>query len=282
MPTPRSADSTPTRTIDGDLVEYANGAPRSSGISARALITAAEIEAAGDLLVGSARGAIGRLAVGRPGQVLTADPGGIAWRDASSGVSSLVSLTDVDIASPSVGEVLTWDGTHWINNAGGGGGASVLNDLLDVIVATPAVHQSLFWNGTHWVNRAPALTDVSDVSVTSPATGAVLSWNGTAWANGQINLGNPSSVTGTLALSSVGNLTGPSVAGRLTGTGPLTSVALSALSKALTPFTSGDIGGVPASGGGTLNFLRADGSWAAPPGGGGGGGTGNSYFPGGW
>jgi hypothetical protein len=37
-------------------------------------------------------------------------------------------------------------------------------------------------------------------------------------------------------------------------------------------------GTVPASGGGTSNFLRADGTWAAPPGGSGG----NSYFPGGW
>lgn len=43
---------------------------------------------------------------------------------------------------------------------------------------------------------------------------------------------------------------------------------------------SGAAGLAPASGGGTSNFLRADGTWAAPPGGGGGGG--NSYFPSGW
>lgn len=35
-------------------------------------------------------------------------------------------------------------------------------------------------------------------------------------------------------------------------------------------FSSMDAGFVPASGGGTTNFLRADGSWAAPAGGGGG------------
>ena len=34
---------------------------------------------------------------------------------------------------------------------------------------------------------------------------------------------------------------------------------------------------VPASGGGTSNFLRADGTWAAA-----GGGSGNSYFPSGF
>lgn len=36
-------------------------------------------------------------------------------------------------------------------------------------------------------------------------------------------------------------------------------------------FTSSDAGLAPASGGGTTNFLRADGTWAAPPAGGGGG-----------
>jgi hypothetical protein len=38
-------------------------------------------------------------------------------------------------------------------------------------------------------------------------------------------------------------------------------------------FTPSVGGAVPASGGGTVNFLRADGSWATPPGGGGGGTT---------
>ena len=41
-------------------------------------------------------------------------------------------------------------------------------------------------------------------------------------------------------------------------------------------FTSGAKGLAPASGGGTTNFLRADGTWAAPPGGGGGGSPGGA------
>lgn len=44
-------------------------------------------------------------------------------------------------------------------------------------------------------------------------------------------------------------------------------------------FSTTDAGLTPGSGGGTTNFLRADGTWAAPPGGGGGG---SSYFPSGW
>ena len=46
--------------------------------------------------------------------------------------------------------------------------------------------------------------------------------------------------------------------------------------------SSTDAGLAPASGGGTTNFLRADGTWAEPPGTGGGGGGGSSYLPSGW
>lgn len=56
---------------------------------------------------------------------------------------------------------------------------------------------------------------------------------------------------------------------------PITSVAgltgvisATSLTAALNVFTSALKGLVPASGGGTTNYLRADGTWAAPPGGG--------------
>lgn len=53
----------------------------------------------------------------------------------------------------------------------------------------------------------------------------------------------------------------------------LLQAATAAIATAiLNVFTSADKGLVPASGGGTTNFLRADGSWAAPSGGGGGSG----------
>lgn len=52
----------------------------------------------------------------------------------------------------------------------------------------------------------------------------------------------------------------------LTGGGDLTADRTLAVSA----FTSGSAGVVPASGGGTTNFLRADGNWVAPSGGGGG------------
>lgn len=61
--------------------------------------------------------------------------------------------------------------------------------------------------------------------------------------------------------------------GRTTaGTGDPEDLTATEATALLDVFTSALNGLVPASGGGTSNFLRADGTWAAPPGGGGGGG----------
>src|SRR5688572_30652167 len=57
--------------------------------------------------------------------------------------------------------------------------------------------------------------------------------------------------------------------GRLTGTGPAIELTATEATSLLDIFTSTDKGLVPFSGGGTTNFLRADGTWAVPPGGGG-------------
>ena len=62
--------------------------------------------------------------------------------------------------------------------------------------------------------------------------------------------------------------------GRATaGTGDPEDLTGAQATALLSTFTSGAQGVAPASGGGTTNFLRADGTWAAPAGGGGGGAT---------
>jgi hypothetical protein len=70
------------------------------------------------------------------------------------------------------------------------------------------------------------------------------------------------------------NLTSPAYTfkGNYTGSsGPTMDLTQAQATATLNVFTSALQGVVPASGGGTTAFLRADGSWAAPPGGGGGG-----------
>lgn len=78
--------------------------------------------------------------------------------------------------------------------------------------------------------------------------------------------------TGSLALSSIVPIANNTVLGNISGI----SGAPSALNKAqltslINTFTSSLAGLVPASGGGTTSFLRADGTFAVPPGGGGSG-----------
>ena len=68
--------------------------------------------------------------------------------------------------------------------------------------------------------------------------------------------------------------------GRVTaGTGAAEALTGTQATTLLDAFTSGLKGLVPASGGGTANFLRADGAWAAAGGGGGGGATTGTVSP---
>ena len=67
------------------------------------------------------------------------------------------------------------------------------------------------------------------------------------------------------------NMATARIKGRVTaGTGDPEDMTGTQATTLLDTFTSALKGLVPASGGGTTNFLRADGTWAAPPGGGGG------------
>ena len=67
------------------------------------------------------------------------------------------------------------------------------------------------------------------------------------------------------------NVATATIKGRVTAaTGDPEDLTGTQATTLLDTFTSGLKGLVPASGGGTANFLRADGTFAAPPGGGGG------------
>jgi hypothetical protein len=75
------------------------------------------------------------------------------------------------------------------------------------------------------------------------------------------------------------NVSTSTIKGRVTaGTGSPEDLTGTQATTLLDAFTSSLKGLAPASGGGTSNFLRADGTWAAPAGGGGGGST-NVWIP---
>jgi hypothetical protein len=108
-----------------------------------------------------------------------------------------------------------------------------------------------------WGNHASAgyltsiaLGSVGGVSLSSPSNGQVLKFNGTNWVNA-------TDETGGAGATNLGYTAATRVLTSDTGT----DVTLPLVS-------SGDAGLAPASGGGTTNFLRADGTWQAPAGGG--------------
>lgn len=114
---------------------------------------------------------------------------------------------------------------------------------------------------------AASLTTSRNFSITGGGiTAAAVGFNGTA------NVALSASVdAGHITLARMANLAANSIIGNNTGSSA-TPLALTGtqVTAMLDTFTSTLKGLAPASGGGTTNFLRADGTWAAPPGGGGG------------
>jgi len=83
----------------------------------------------------------------------------------------LADLTDdVNITSPSDGQVLKYDGTSskWVNGTGGGGGASALDDLTDVDVTSPSEGDTLVYDSANskWVNGAGGGGSTKQTAVT--------------------------------------------------------------------------------------------------------------------
>ncbi len=90
-------------------------------------------------------------------------------------------LTDVLLTSAASGQVLTYNGSQWINQDV----LIPLDDLTDVVLTAPSSGDALIYNGTNWVNADPSLSldQLSDVVLTSPVVGQTLTYNGTQWVN---------------------------------------------------------------------------------------------------
>ena len=146
--------------------------------------------------------------VGTTGQVLssrgpTTDP---VWIDIppSSTVDVLNDLSDVTVTTPIASQVLTYNGSAWVNaDAVVGSIVDVLNDLSDVTVTTPIASQVLTYNGSAWVNApippsstVDVLNDLSDVTVTTPIASQVLTYNGSAWVNADAPTGGSTHAAG--------------------------------------------------------------------------------------
>jgi hypothetical protein len=167
----------------------------------------------------------------------------------------------LDIAQQAAtnGQVLKWNGTSWApdndNNTtySAGNGISLSGTTFSVAAGTGLTQDaSGLSHAAHTgdATGASALTVVGiqgrAVASTAPTSNQVLKWNGTNWApaadDGGTDSQNLSYTPATRALGISG------------GTG-----------VTLPLFNSTTAGLTPASGGGTVNYLRADGTWATPP-----------------
>ena len=111
------------------------------------------------------------------------------------GASNLTDLSDVSIATPSDGQVLTYDAENhvWKNASGGSASVAELGDIGDVDLDNLVDGQTLVWDATSskWVNGSGGsgsvdeLGDIGDVNLTSPVDGQFLTYDGTnqKWVN---------------------------------------------------------------------------------------------------
>lgn len=112
-----------------------------------------------------------------------------------------------------------------------------------------------------YTNKNYADTHLTGLTFTnSPTSGYIPQYNGTnfTWVATSI-------ADGSVTLAKLANLPANTVIGNNTGSSatPL-ALTTSQLTAMVNNFTSSFSGAVPASGGGTTNFMRADGSWASP------------------
>jgi len=92
------------------------------------------------------------------------NPGGVTSVNGQTGAAALgvTDLIDATVAAPASGQVLTWDGTMWINQTAAAGGASAIDGLTDVDTSTtaPAANDFLKWDAASsmWIPAQLCLT----------------------------------------------------------------------------------------------------------------------------
>jgi hypothetical protein len=124
--------------------------------------------------------------------ILVGDPStGYSYKATLSVISAFVgnniqfsSLGGISLTNPTNGQVLTYNGTNWVNQTPAAAPVTSVFGRTGVVVATEGDY---------------SLDQLGDVTLTSPTNGQVLSYNGTAWVNSSSAGGGISSLNGLTA-----------------------------------------------------------------------------------
>lgn len=175
---------------------------------------------------------------------------------------SIQQLNDVDFPSTLIaGQVLTFDGTGWVNDAIPDPLLD-LNDLTNVTISSPSNTQILQFNGTQWVN-APVPTSTGLV-LTAGSKGEINVISAGEWeinpgvvTQDNLNLANPANPQDAATKNYTDNIVGLAIAANVTEElDQANGLAVLDSTRKVARLRLGD--GFPAS----SNFLRGDGNWA--------------------
>lgn len=168
-------------------------------------------------------------------------------------------------------------GSGDVSFASGGGAGTIANGAVTLAKQANMATASLVYRKTAG-SGAPEVNTLATLKTDLGLTGTN-SGDQTITLTGDVTGSGAGSFAATIANNAVTNAKAADMAtgtikGRSTaGSGDPEDLTGAQATALLDTFTSGAKGLVPASGGGTTNFLRADGTFAAPPGGGSPGGS---------
>jgi hypothetical protein len=186
--------------------------------------------------------------------------------------------TDLVDVSPGVSHYYGTDNVGaqgwWPLPAGGGGGSGEANTTSNVGTGEGLAKAKVGVNLPFKTLKAGAnitlTASVDEIEVSSTGGAGLVDGD-----YGDVTVGGGGTTmtidNNAVSNSKLADMPTASFKGRATlGTGDPEDLTAAQATALLNPFTSVDKGLAPASGGGTANYLRADGAWAAPTGGGGG------------
>jgi hypothetical protein len=130
------------------------------------------------------------------GQILTYN--GTSWVNGTvtvdiGSISSLEAVGDVSYVDLAAGDILKWNGTTW--SGANDPTVTELDDIPNVDVESAVLGNLLKYDGTDWVNDTLNLNDLTDVVIDTLNTNHVLKYNGANWINTALMIGELGNVT---------------------------------------------------------------------------------------